>query len=166
MATVQYAQVNACTLSPRQQINRIVSLHPDVLLRRNKKTSKANTPQALTSRPDSTLVYLHWCSQQYKILECVYGYVFVCVDLLLCMSSSQKWWTCCGPGCWKTTRRTGDESTRYGYSLVCRCARVVSALSCEAHVCIVLSRFIQAEPCACMIEPVGCTGFRRSSVSV
>lgn len=29
------------------------------------------------------------------------------------MSSFQRWWTCCGPGCWRTTRRTGDESIRW-----------------------------------------------------
>lgn len=33
-------------------------------------------------------------------------------DQPLCMSSFQRWWTCCGPACWETIRGTGGESTR------------------------------------------------------
>lgn len=79
-------------------------------------------------------------------------YVFVCVDLPLCMSSSQKWWTCCGPGCLKTTRRTGDEFTRYGYSSVLFCQGLFK-LSLSASLC----RYI---------VHVRCRDFRRSRLSV
>lgn len=37
-------------------------------------------------------------------------------DPHLCMSSSLRSWICCGPECWKTTKRTGEEFTRYLFS--------------------------------------------------
>lgn len=50
-------------------------------------------------------------------------YVFVFVGQPLCMNNSQRWWTCCGQGCWKTTRKTGDESTRYWCHEAAGCAQ-------------------------------------------
>lgn len=46
------------------------------------------------------------------------------------------------------------------YTAVCRCIHVVSALCGRAHVSIVLSGFVQAEPCACMTEPVRRSDFK------
>lgn len=44
--------------------------------------------------------------------------IYLTADPHLCTSSSLKLWTCFGLECWKTTRRIGEEFTRYSALLI------------------------------------------------